>query len=501
MSELGRTPDTAPDILPDPGDRDNVQFNPTAAELRTLAQESEATTTFGAPAYVSAQRSRSADRTRNAIDATFGPSDHGVIDDAVSYASEHDMICLDRRLGRHPEMTFTCRYYVPPAYARIALTVERLLEPAQPDAVPDFLTIQLPDWDDIAIRVQPEAGVTAILGSDYSGEAKKSYLRLFMYEAKRRGGIGLHAGSKRIRLEDTDGTMRDIGQLFLGLSATGKSTLTAHGLWLKEPEEATMVQDDVCALLPDGTVAGSEGAGLYVKTHGLNRSEQPAIYDAVTHDTAVLENVDVAADGTVDFDGETYTANGRAAIRRDHLASADPDIDLSSLDQVFFITRHPLMPPVARLSPTQAAAAFMCGESIETSAGDPDRAGEPVRVVGTNPFIIGSKGEEGNRFRALIDRLDIDAYVLNTGSIGDVDIRVDETVTLLREIARGRVSWLEDTASGYTIPGEVPGLDMDRFRPNRLFDAYDEKLEVLQDERRQYLRQFTSLDDSITDGF
>jgi len=82
----------------------------------------------------------------------------------------------------------------------------------------------LPDATaDPQIRVHPEHGVTTVLGSDYTGEAKKSFLRLFMHRAKRQGGLGLHAGSKRVTLADGDDT-RDVGQLFLGLSGTGKST-------------------------------------------------------------------------------------------------------------------------------------------------------------------------------------------------------------------------------------------------------------------------------------
>ena len=40
----------------------------------------------------------------------------------------------------------------------------------------------------------------------------------------------------------------------------------------------------------------------------------------------------------------------------------------------------------------------MLGESVETSAGDPSEAGKSKRVVGTNPFIVGSEVDEGNIF-------------------------------------------------------------------------------------------------------
>jgi phosphoenolpyruvate carboxykinase (ATP) len=520
MSDFGSPVPALETALPDPVEADTVVYNPSRDRLREFSRHLETTTDWGAPSYVSEQRSRCADRTKNAVDDEFGPADYRHIEDALDAATEREMICLDRRMGRHPDHSYRCRYYVPKEYGRIALSVANLFEPVdgpgeaqsaseqssgdEPRGAgdPDFLTVQIPEWDDVGIRVLPGEGITAVTGSDYTGEAKKSFLRLFMFRAKQAGGLGLHAGSKRVRLERDDGDREEVGQLFLGLSATGKSTLTAHGLRLEEPESATMLQDDVCALLSDGTVAGSEGNGLYVKTIGLDRADQPAVYDAVTHESAVLENVDVDEDGTVDFDSDRYTANGRAAIRREHLASAGEDIDLPSVDQVFFITRNPCMPPVAKLSSTEAAAAFMLGESIQTSAGDPSKAGESIRVVGTNPFIVGSEGEEGNRFRDLVEALDVECYVLNTGHIGaeSKDICVEDSVTILRELARGRAEWHEDETTGLTIPSTLPGMDVDEFAVEEHVDDCERQLADLRDERREHLAAFDDLDDSIRDA-
>ena len=385
---------------------------------------------------------------------------------------------------------------MPREYGRIALAVAKLFEPAPPDAEPDFLTVQVPDHDEVAIRVLPDEGVTAVLGSDYTGEAKKSFPRLFMRRTKEAGGLGLHAGSKRVQLQE-DGASETVGQLFLGLSATGKSTLTAHGMWLEAPENAVVLQDDVCALLPDGTVAGSEGNGLYIETTGLDREEQPALYDAATHESAVLENVDVADDFAVDFDSDEHGSNGRAVVLREHLSSAADDIDLESVDQVFFITRNPAMPPVAKLSLEEAAAAFMLGKSVQTSAGAPSKAGESVRVVGTNPFIVGPEGVEGNRFRDLIAELDVDCFVLNTGHLGAgaKDIGVEESVTILRELARGSVEWTDDETTGTTVPASVPGMDIDAFRVAEHVETPERRLRELRAERRAYLAAFAELDD------
>jgi len=492
------------EALPDPATAPDVLYNPSLETLRELAAPDETTTEFGSPAYVSEQRSRSADCTANLVDDEFADADWAAIEDALEEAAGMDLVCLDRRVGRDPANAYVCRLYVPEEYARIALAWAKLLEPAEGE--PDFRTLQLPDWDEREgrrrrIRVLPEAGLTFVLGSDYTGEAKKSFLRLFMYRAKQAGGLGLHAGSKRVRVE-RDGQLETVGQAFLGLSATGKSTLTGHGCWLEDPEGAEMLQDDVCALLPDGRVVGSEGAGLYIKTDGLDEDEQPQLYRAATHESAVFENVTVYGDGTVDFHDTELTRNGRAVIQRAYLESAPEDIDLEELDQVFFITRNPLMPPVARLSPEQAAVAFMLGESIQTSAGDPDAAGESIRVVGTNPFIIGPPGEEGNRFYELLAENDVEAFVINTGHVGPAkaDVGVRESVSILVAAACGDIEWTADDVLGLEVPENVPGTNVQVFYPPDHYEDYEAALADLRAERREYLAQFDALDDRIADA-
>ncbi|MFB6303041.1 MAG: phosphoenolpyruvate carboxykinase (ATP) [Haloferacaceae archaeon] len=489
--------------FPDPRTTDHVLHNPSFEDLRVFSSDQETTTEYGSPAYDTDYHSRCSDSTRNDVDSEFDDRDYAIVEtglDAVR-EGEREFVCVDRRVGRYPESSYVCRLFVPKPHARIALAWAKLLDPAEDDADPDFVTVQLPDRDEPAIRALIDDGVTVVLGSDYTGEAKKSFLRLFMRRAKEQNGLGLHAGSKRIHLEDDEGE-RDVGQLFLGLSGTGKSTLTSHGLWLDDPEYAEAVQDDVCALLPNGTVAGSEGGGLYIKTLGLDPEEQPELYRAATAEDAVLENVAVEGDGTVDFDDDSLSGNARAVVPRERVEGAADGIDLDDVDQLFFITRHPLVPPLARLSPTQAAAAFMLGESVQTSAVDPSAAGEVVRVVGTNPFIVGPPGKEGNRFRALVEELDISCYLLNTGDVGTADPRsvsVEETVNLLTAVARGTVEWDDDSTVGLTVAADAPGVDLGDIR---VADRVDDpaEFEEIREDRREHLAGFDELDDDVVDA-
>ncbi|XVH30672.1 phosphoenolpyruvate carboxykinase [Haloferacaceae archaeon DSL9] len=490
--------DYGADSFPNPETAPNITYNPRMEELRALAAHHETTTEYGSPSYISEYKSRSADRTKTAVDDEFSSDDDEHIGQALGRLETDEFVCVDRMMGRDGSHSYCCRLFVPTEYARIAFAWARLLEPAESGREPDFHTLQIPTWEDTRIRVLPDEGVTVVLGSDYTGEAKKSFLRLFMYRTKQRGGLGLHAGTKRVTVETDDGLV-DREQVFLGLSGTGKSTLTGHGFWLDEPERAEMLQDDVCALHDDGSVTGSEGGGLYIKTDGLDDTHQPTLYRAATHPEAVLENVHVGEGGAVDFDNDDLTANGRAVVRRDDVSSAADGIDCDEADQLFFITRHPLVPPIARLSPEQAAAAFMLGESIETSAGDPERAGEPVRVVGTNPFIIGSEGEEGNRFYDLIVDNDIECFVINTGRVGpvDEDVGVEDTVAILTAAARREIEWTTNDQLGVDVPVVVPGIDVRRFLDAEQWAASTDALDAVRAEREAYLTAFADLNERI----
>jgi len=486
----------------------NAVNNPSPVELRELARPDEVTTEFGSPSYQSRIRSRSAKFTKNSIDTPFTDVDRQTIQrvlDRIKGREAHGVLVLDRQMGRDPELRRHCRLIISARYARIALGWSEMLEPASPDEEPDLLTIFLPDWEEVRILVDPLHKTTYVLGTDYIGESKKSFLRMWMYEVKRASGLGLHAGSKRVRVRAENGQLREVTQLFFGLSATGKSTLTTHRLGLKGEEGTELFQDDIVGWMPDGRCLGSEGKGLYIKTEGLTPESQPDLYHAAIQPSAIFENVWVdPKTGKVDFENPELTGNGRATVQRADLPGAAPEIDLAEVNELFFITRTPLVPPIAKLTPVQAAVAFMLGESVESSAGDPTRAGERVRVVGTNPFIIGSPAEEGNRLLAMLrTNPEIECYLLNTGRSGEgersQDITVATTVTILRAVARGQIHWKEDRELGFQVPRSVPGIDIEAFDPHRAYSRqeFKDQLTKLRAERQAWLKRFNGLDVEI----
>jgi phosphoenolpyruvate carboxykinase (ATP) len=479
-------------------------------ELRELARPGEKTSEYGSPVYSTRVKNRSAKNTYVVangvpIGVMQQPIDKDRAEETIRQVQETlagmELIQVDRRMGMSPEVPIHCRLFVPKEYARIAYMWHSMLFPSDSTNEPDFISVYVPDWKERLIFLDVDQGYTYILGTDYPGEAKKSMLRQAMYWIKRRGGLGLHAGSKVLRVVGTNGELSDVGFLLFGLSGTGKTTLTLHDHGLKEPERAIIKQDDVVLLAADGRAFGTED-GFYIKTEGLEPS-QTVLWGAATHPTAVYENIKLDENGKVDFLDTSLTSNGRGVVLRKFIQGTGEGIDLDKANKIVFITRrNDVVPVCARLSAEQAAAYFMLGESIETSAGDPTKAGQAKREVGTNPFIVGPEAQEGNRLLEILRKNpDMQAYILNTGSIGAKDGSAGEKVTIrvsteiMKQIAKEGIEWERDPDWGYETPKSVPGLDLAKYSPKTYYtpEQYRRLVDNLRAERRAWLAQFPGL--------
>jgi len=477
--------------------------NPSDESLREWAlQHGGIITEFGNLSVITRVRNRMAKLTEVIMDEPDS-DDLKLIHEVLDYLKSKEVLMLDRVMCMTPGFKRSCRLYVTAEYARLPLMWGNTLFPPE-GGEPDFVSLAVPEWEEKKVLVFPERGLTIILGSDYKGEQKKAMLRQVMYWAKKEGNLGLHAASKIVRVF-RDGRLRDIGFLLFGLSGTGKTALSCHSHWLRPPEGVVIRQDDVVILKSDGSAVGTEES-FYLKTDGLEPSMQPLLYAAAISPRAILENVWVEPEtGKVDFFETTLTSNGRAMVKRRDIAFTDDKIDLEKVDCIVFITRHhDIMPPVVRLSPEWAAVAFMLGESIETSAGDPSEAGKALRVVGTNPFIVGSHAEEGNIFLSILRKNpDIQCFILNTGNVGGMvrgqKITVRDSIKIVEMIARDKITWRRDNFWGYEVPSEIPGIELERFDPKNYYS--DEQIEQLSQnlkrERLAWLSQFPALNHDI----
>ena len=354
---------------------------------------------------------------------------------------------LRRQMGENNEFNPICNLYMSLAdhknYRLAYMWGHTMAKPVKRPG-PEITMIDIPEEHVIRqqVLVLPEYNVNVAMGTDYMGEIKKGFLRQAMWCADELGMLGLHAGTKMVTIRDAkDDTLKKYGVFLFGLSATGKSTWSCHQLGLdhSRDENTEVIQDDIVFLKRDGSALGSE-QNFFVKTD-VDQALQEAMYYALIDRTALFENVMIDARGRPDFLDERLNANGRAVIRREKLkvqrgrrlvGIGAKSINLPSLDNLdgvlfaFITRRNTTLPFAQELTPEQAVLAYLWGESSHSYASQPDKAGESVRIVGTDPFIIGSRARKVNRFYDIIMDLvnnypgKVKFYQYNTGGVGEI---------------------------------------------------------------------------------
>jgi phosphoenolpyruvate carboxykinase (ATP) len=353
---------------------------------------------------------------------------------------------LRRQMGENDIYNPMCNLYVSEAdlinYRLGFMWGKTLFKPSKRPG-PEFTMIHIPEEHPLRqqVLVLPEHNINIALGTDYMGEDKKGFLRQAMWSADQLGMLGLHAGTKIVTVRGTDGKLKTFGVFLFGLTATGKSTWSCHqlGLDYEKGEKTLVTQDDICFLGKDGSALGTEN-GFFVKTD-VEKEYQEAMFNALVDKTALYENVMIKSNGEVDFLDESLTANGRSVINRKKLKISikgrtvpifSKSIDLPPLENLdglifaFITRRNTIMTFAQELTPEQAALAYLWGESTHSYASQPLKAGESVRIVGTDPFIVGSKANKVNRFYEIIMTLvsnypgKVKFMQYNTGGIGEI---------------------------------------------------------------------------------
>ncbi|MEE8601907.1 phosphoenolpyruvate carboxykinase (ATP) [Euzebya tangerina] len=499
----------------------SVLRNPTQEQLRDLVATMPGSelTEFGNYNVTTRVTARSAgstylvtddpDSTQVQVMSTAEYAENAARQDA--HIASRDMILVEGYIGpENSPMRRAARIYIEASQANIPAMQQQLY--FDPDAdwdESDALTIiytptcpadGYPGGKLVTIDLENE--VTRVFNIDYFGESKMGGLRMWMDWVYEQGALALHSGAKVIPTAD-----RQKVALIVGLSGTGKTTTT-----FQQQNESLPVQDDIVALVAGGDVYSTED-GCFAKTIGLDPAYEPTIHAALTAPNSWLENVRVS-DGVVDFDDDTYTANGRGTFPLADIPHHDPR-KLGKADFLLILNRNEtIIPGVARMSsPEQAAAYFMLGETKGTSAGGAAEAGKFLRVPGTNPFFMRFDAMQGNRLLEMIHSLDYDfgVYLMSTGSVGggeDVEdsknIKIPHSSAIVKAIAEGSIEWETDPDFGYEIATAVPGIDdLDLLQPRRLYERtgrseeYAELVAQVKTERQAFMATHTGLKPEI----
>lgn len=498
--------------------------NPSAEELQAMTKEMPNTriSAFGNPncQTLAVARSKAStflvtDRPDEHDDQTI-PREEGdrIAKMQDEYIRDQEMIIIDGHIGNVEGFRTPARLVMEKANANIAGMQKVLYFPAEKEEgfEPEVMVIYTPNLpvkgypNDRIIAVDLENKVTRVLHSDYFGESKKGGLRMWNKIVYDRGGLSLHAGCKVIPVGDS----LKVG-LIVGLSGTGKTTTT-----FTRQNNSGPVQDDFVALMPGGKVYATEN-GCFAKTFGLDPKDEPTIHGAVTKPTAYLENVYQDEKGKVDFFNDSYTKNGRAIFP---MSDVDGYYDAREIEKADFLLilnwNENIIPAVARLDQSQAAAYFMLGETKGTSAGGAEEAGKSLRVPGTNPFFPMRHVMQGNRLLELMKSSPLEVYLMNTGRVGGTaeesrskKVTIPHSSAVVKAIADGTITWTRDPDFGYEIATSVPGIseaDADLLRPRSLYETqgrveeYDKLVTRLKTDRLTYMEKYPGLDKSILEA-
>lgn len=445
------------------------------------------------------------------------------------------MIHLRRQMCQNSGYNPICNLYMSvndPKSHRIAYMWANTLSDVDPNRPgPEFTMIHIPEEHNMNQQVlaMPEYNINLCYGSDYMGEDKKGFLRQAMWRADEQGMLGLHAGTKLVTVRDPHGGgLKRYGVYLFGLSATGKTTWSCHRLGLNEAkgEGTEVIQDDIVFLKNDGSSYGAE-ANFFVKTD-VDAELQEAMYNTLVHKSALYENVMIDANGTPMFLDERLCGNGRSVVqksrftvRRDKklVSIAYPSFDLPPLDELdgiifaFITRRNTIMSFSQELTPEQGVLAYLWGESTHSKASEPEKAGDSVRTVGTDPFIVGSRAHKVNRFRDIVMELvnlypgKVRFFQYNTGGMGEI-IKAEQVEgklikTMIRKVERVPIPLMAAVQRGDLqgtnkyAPGrlgtqevvDVAGFDMSRYNPKSFYD--EEQIEQYIEDLVKGRRRFT----------
>jgi phosphoenolpyruvate carboxykinase (ATP) len=388
--------------------------------------------------------------------------------DMMKHAEGKELFAKDLFGGNDPDNRIRVRIIT--EYAWHSLFVHYLLVRPTPEELesfdPEFTVIDLPSFKADPARHGSVSGTVVAInfarklvligGTSYAGEMKKSVFTIMNYLAPPKGVLTMHCSAN----VGADGK----SAIFFGLSGTGKTTLSAVA-------SRTLVGDDEHGWSENG-IFNIEG-GCYAKMIRLSREAEPEIYATTERFGTVLENV-VMDDATraLDLDDATFAENTRAAYPINYIPNASLTGRTTHPSNVILLTADAfgVLPPIARLTPSQAMYHFLSGFTAKVAGTEKGLGKEPLPTFSTcfgAPFMPRHPTEYGNLLRDLIGRHQADCWLVNTGWSGGAfgtgrRMPIKATRALLNAALDGTLAKAEmriDPHFRFRVPVAVAGVD------------------------------------------
>ncbi|MBN1999602.1 phosphoenolpyruvate carboxykinase (ATP) [candidate division KSB1 bacterium] len=344
---------------------------------------------------------------------------------------------------------------------------------------------QLPNGKttDMAIAIDFANRVGLVFGSAYQGSGKKLIFTVMNYYLPLEGILPLHCSAN----ESTAGDV----SLFLGLSGTGKTTLSADA-------SRALFGDDEHGWNEDG-IANFE-YGCYAKLINLDPEKEPEIHKAVFHKKdylehgAIVENALMWPDGTFDLFDDRLTPNSRASYPLASLTYIKPSSKGGHPKTIIFLTAdaNGVLPPVSKLGAEEAMLWFLMGYTSKlagTETGIVDPVSTFSRFFG-QPFMPCLPHVYADMLGEYMRKYGAQVFLVNTGWSGGpfgIGKRMDITVTrtILNAALDGKLEDVEyhtDKLFHLQVPKECPGIAPKLLDPAQTWqdkNAYRERAEKL----------------------
>lgn len=324
-------------------------------------------------------------------------------------------------------------------------------------------------------------------GTWYGGEMKKGIFAMMNYYLPLRGVAAMHCSANVGAEGDT--------AIFFGLSGTGKTTLST------DPKRQ-LIGDDEHGWDDEG-VFNFEG-GCYAKTINLSKEAEPDIYGAIKRD-ALLENVGLHADNSINFDDNSKTENTRVSYPIYHIDNiVKPVSKAGPAQKVIFLSADAfgVLPPVSKLTKDQTQYHFLSGFTAKL-------AGTEVGITEPVPSFSACFGaafltlHPTKYAEVLVKRMEASnasAYLVNTGWNGTGKrISIQDTRGIIDAILDGSIEKAETKMMpifNLEVPTSLPGVDPTILDPR---DTYTDPLQwdsKAQDLAQRFIKNFAKYTDN-----
>lgn len=310
-----------------------------------------------------------------------------------------------------------------------------------------------------------EEKMAIIGGTWYGGEMKKGIFSVMHYLLPQKGVLSMHCSANM----DSEGHTA----LFFGLSGTGKTTLST------DPKRQ-LIGDDEHGWDDEG-VFNFEG-GCYAKTISLNPEYEPDIYAAI-RPNALLENVVLNDDKSIDFNDSSKTKNTRVSYPIEHIDNRVRPISRGNHPEVVIYLccdAFGVMPPVSRLNREQAMEYFIAGYTAKV-AGTELGINEPKPDFSPcfgGPFLTLHPRRYADLLGKKLDQHDSRVYLVNTGWVGGpygIGKRISLPLTrkIIDAILDGSIEnndYFTDKSFDLEIPNAIEGVPNEIIHPELAWD-------------------------------